>query len=121
MFIPKVAPVTTSEIIIKDNNTRISEHMWLYFEFSYDPNFTNPEDLIVPDAGVYSVSISQNGTVWAEWDTSVPINTANYDRLYKVAGMVLYVKAVPTTPVTTTVPPPNIGDVLHARMTWVKV
>lgn len=186
-----VKPVTDAEFIVECETRPLSEHMWLYFEFSYDKYFTKPEiwtprivagsldinslpknraskrfivkgapvafdivgkyetfsaiangnvvsfdenseiervdtapfdDLIIPDAGIVDVTYSENGVNYATWQTGLDVALEDYDRLYKVAGLVTHVRAVPTTPIAQTVPtPPQVGDPIYVRMRVARV
>ncbi len=118
----EVREVTVSEIVIPCLTKQVCEHIWIYFEFSFDPEFKNAEDFVLPDsAGAYNILTSENGKYYATWITGQNVTIENYIRQYKIAGYVKYVKvAVTSTPVTTT-PPPTLGAPLYVRVTVAKV
>ncbi len=111
-----VKPVSDN-LVVKCTEQPVSEFLWVYFEFSYDPEFKNPNDFIVPDAGSYDILYSENEKNMKAWQANHDITSANYTRLLlEKAGLVRYVKVNVNTAVTTTVPPPSIGAPLYVRV-----
>lgn len=113
----KVEPVNDT-IIVSCTQIVVSEHMWAYFDFSYDIGFVKASEFVVPDHGEYDLYTSRNnGVTWEHWTGGIKINTRTLVPPYKVAGYVTHIKAVPCAahlPAFTT--PPNPGQ-LYGRLT----
>jgi hypothetical protein len=91
----KVGLASEEIIVIVDTPAPVSEHMWAYWDFSYDKDFKKIEDLLIPDEGEYTLETSDNGRFYENWTGGCLVNLEQYNRPYRVAGYIVCVKAIP--------------------------
>lgn len=118
-----VALVTENEIIVEQITRPLSEHLWIYLNFSTDPTFKDPTKLFFPDAGEYDYLVSQNGATYKSWLQGMKVTEADYDPTYYVAGLITHVKVKNTIAVTKTWPPldPRIGAPIYVQVITARV
>ena len=119
------ADLATAEIIVPQTHKPVSEHMWAYFDFSTDPDFKDARQAFLPTAGAYDLLVSSNnGISYIPWHDALSVVPATYEPLYRPAGMITHVKAIPVSAVTSEVFAPGdvrLGKPLHARVSIARV
>lgn len=111
----KVKPVT-DPIVVPCTQIVVSEHMWVYFNFSYDIEFKDPTMAVVPDHGEYTLEVSQDGVNYEHWLSNLSINTAAYTRPYRTAGFITHVRATPSAENIPAMDTPPFPGELYCRV-----
>lgn len=84
-------------VLVECTTRPLSEHLWTYFEFSYDKSFKDDSRLAIPDIGDYELKTGQNARYFEHWVSAHNIAGEDYERLYRIAGYITHVMAEPST------------------------
>lgn len=112
----KIVPVEEIAMIYC-SHIQVSEHMWAYFNFSYDPDFKDKTKAVIPNHGEYTLEVSQDGVNFEHWASNIIVSTEGYTRHYRLAGYITHVRAVPTNENIPAMDTPPFPGQLYCRLT----